>query len=446
MTARITLPVANNRTKISNFMRSEDDNATYIVVSVIADQPLILNVNQAYDEDFFDTQEAQQYSDLNNETTFRFTKVGTIAYFTLTNTSGTDCTYTRAFADYRNDYPETATSAQQVSDATTHTELQSLGLQVTSVNDDLKQCIQQSFNKYNFYGRNNEVALNAGGALIYADTVPPPIRSPDYREGWLYFNDNAGNKFNYYYFSNTAFLVPANEIVGQFCVFENLVPTLENVNVLFNIYAGTNFLTDGRRVYTSNVRIKPGVKYLAYWGQDPGVFPALPRLEYTLASERNWNGELNVLNMSVGSDSGYAAQTVGNLMTHVGYVDSEGAVTSSLIGSTDNINSGAQILKATKDASDILATTGNDVVQIRDRLESGNAFQTNDAVAISVLGDILGSSESILTFLQTETVNAEDTAVRNELQTVNNTLVLLGQKLDEVNTNLTTLINQGNGA
>lgn len=276
-----------------------------------------------------------------------------------------------------------------------------LNTRLVHINDNLRQSVQQSHNKYNFYGLNNEVILNEGGEDIYADTVPPPMRDPTNKEGWFYFNENAGNKFNYYYFSNTAYLVPANQVLGQFCIFENQSVTTENVNVLLSIYAGTDFFNDGLRVYTSSAKIKPGVKYLAYWGQDPNIFPGLPRLEYTLAVNRNWNGSLNVLTMSVGSDSGYAPQTVANLMTHMGYVDAnDGVVTSHLIGSSDNINASSQLVKLSRDIKDEVQIASQVVTvseQIRDQLQSGT-------------------------------------------MQVNNSLVLLGDKLDQVNTTLVTLM------
>lgn len=210
---------------------------------------------------------------------------------------------------------------------------------------------QESNFKYNLYGLNNEIILDKGGELIYADSSPIPTVSPFQKEGWNFINNNPSsvNKFNYYFFSNAGYTVRADEIQGQFCIFENNAVTTANVNVLFSLFAGTDFFNDGRQVYTSNERIKPGVKYLAYWGRDPGIYSQLPRLEYTLASERNWNPTLNVLTMSVGSDSGYAENTVNNLMSHVGYIDNNGVVISSLIGSSDNINSGGQLVKLSRD-------------------------------------------------------------------------------------------------
>lgn len=210
---------------------------------------------------------------------------------------------------------------------------------------------QQSNFKYNLYGLNNEIILDQGGELIYADSSPIPTVSPFQKEGWNYINNNpqSVNKFNYYYFSNAGYTVRADEIQGQFCIFENNAITTANVNVLLALYAGMDFFNDGRRVYTSTEKIKPGVKYLAYWGRDPGIYPQLPRLEYTLASERNWNPTFNVLTMSVGSDSGYVAETVNNLMSHVGYIDNNGVVVSSLIATKDNINSGGQLVKLSRD-------------------------------------------------------------------------------------------------
>lgn len=258
-----------------------------------------------------------------------------------------------------------------------------------NLNSDVKHLIQQG-STYNFYGKNNQVILNDGGELIYADTQPPPFRHPSFLEGWFYINQNAGDKFNYYFFSNTTFTLPASSVKGQFAIFENQALTTSNVNVLLAIYTG-DFFTGGRQVYTSNQRMEIGVKYLVYWGEDPQIFPELPRIEYTLASERNWNPNEPVLTMSVGSDSGYTAGTVNNLMTHMGYLTESGAVISTLIGSRDNVNSSSQLVQVLN--------------QIKSRLDLN--------LELAVL-------ETIRDNLTTQ------------FSTVNSNLVVLAEKLDEL--------------
>lgn len=227
-------------------------------------------------------------------------------------------------------------------------EVKGLNGLIGNLNSDVKHLIQQG-NTYNFYGKNNQVILNEPTSEeVYADTQPDPIRHPSFLEGWYYVNENAGDKFNYYFFSNTTFSLPASSVKGQFAIFENQAITTSNVNVLLAIYLG-DFFTGGRQVYTSNKRMEIGVKYLVYWGEDPQIFPELPRIEYTLASERNWDDTQEVLTMSVGSDSGYTAGTVNNLMTHVGYLTEDGPVITTLIGSRDNVNPTSQLVQGLDD-------------------------------------------------------------------------------------------------
>lgn len=107
MSVHILNPIKNDgRSRLSNFIKITDKSVTYIIVSVIADQPLVLNVYQAFNTDFYDIKETVEYTNIGNETTFGFMRIGTTAYFTLTNTSSANCTYTRAFADYRNEFPK----------------------------------------------------------------------------------------------------------------------------------------------------------------------------------------------------------------------------------------------------------------------------------------------------------------------------------------------------
>lgn len=264
-------------------------------------------------------------------------------------------------------------------DTITHIKLDNVNSNLNVIDNSLKTLIEER-NTYSLLGKNNELVLDVGGDTIYADTVPIPTISPDNKEGWFYTNDNQGNKFNYYYFSNTGFNLVVSDIKAQFCVFENLAITTNNVNVLLAIHGG-NFFTGPKRVFTSNQRIEPGVKFLVYWGEDPQVFKELPRIEYTLASERNWNDAEQLLTLSVGSDSGYTAGTIANLMSHVGYVDNTGSIVSRLIGSKDNINSGGQLVKLTKDlntnTSNVIALLQESIISMVSGFVSlGNKLDT----------------------------------------------------------------------
>lgn len=147
MTSKITQPVANGKTKISSFLETASLDATFIVVSVIADQPLLLNVQQAYDEDFFDSIGTQEYTDVGTESTFRFPRIGVKNFFTLSNSSGTDCTFTRAFAEFRN---QTSTNIVSISDVIgtnddiSHTKLDILNGNIQALNQSIIGLQKQS--------------------------------------------------------------------------------------------------------------------------------------------------------------------------------------------------------------------------------------------------------------------------------------------------------------
>lgn len=147
MTTKITQPVANGKTKISSFLETASADATFIVVSVIADQPLILNVQQAYDEDFFDSIGTEEYTDVGAESTFRFPRIGVKNFFTLSNTSGTDCTFTRAFAEFRNQTSSNIVSIDDVIDTNddlSHTKLDTLNQNIQALNQSIIGLQKQS--------------------------------------------------------------------------------------------------------------------------------------------------------------------------------------------------------------------------------------------------------------------------------------------------------------
>jgi hypothetical protein len=236
MSVSITLPILNGKTRTSNFLSTTDPSNTYIVVSVIADRQLTLVVNQAHDDKFFDKVDTFGYTIPNEEFNYTIKRVGTKANFTLTNSSGEDCTYTRAFGSYRegNDSVIINGGFIDVDDPTTHTKLDEIVVN-TSKNqqtaDDvetIKQTLQNEGISVSDADLLNQVELlrddvNAGldtfkfsqsyaslstdVSLLGADSVPQFDRHPTL-SGWRYTNAVEGGASNLYFYGlgiNNAF-------------------------------------------------------------------------------------------------------------------------------------------------------------------------------------------------------------------------------------------------
>jgi len=305
----------------------------------------------------------------------------------------------------KNNTSDTAINTLGISIDTSNinTKLEGIYNNTSNIDTNLSNLSQQSVTTK----KDNEIILNApSGVLAYADTVPIPIKDPFNRSGWYYQNTLATNKFNYYYFSNTGFTLKLGDVKGQYCIFQNDTLTTNNVNVILSLYGPDGFLPTGaRRVYSSNQKIEPGVKYLVYWGVDPLIFPELPRIQYTLADERNWDNNLNVLTMSVGSDSGYDALNVRNLMTHIGYVNAEDVPTTTmLIESLDALNSSSQLVGLNEtiknNTSDTAINTlgiSNDTTSINNKITSGQQTMSNSIPVVLASNQVLSTNITNIT-------------------------------------------------
>jgi len=226
-------------------------------------------------------------------------------------------------------------------DILTHDKLDLINNDTSNINSKLQSLISQT-TKFD----NSLILDSAPGIASYADSNPSPVMDAFNRDGLFYTNTLAGNKFNYYYYSNTSFTTTLGNIKGQFSIFQNDSLTTDNVIVILALYGIDGFTTGPERVYTSNEKLLPGVKYLVYWGVEPNIYPELPRIEYTLSNEINWDDNIDVLTMSVGSDSAYTAETVQNLMTHIGYINSDNEpVITTLINTLDAVNSETQMVE-----------------------------------------------------------------------------------------------------
>jgi len=187
------------------------------------------------------------------------------------------------------------------------------------------------------------------GIQAYADTVPTPTADAYKRPGWSYTNISAGNKFNYYFYSNANTTQTLGDITGAWCICENdaINTTSSIVNPIISIYTvgNLNVWYQSSRAYSGNTNMVAGMKYLCYWGVEPTVFPELPRIQLTLARQTGTllPGE-TVLTMSVGSDSGAGAGLIRNLMSHIGWRNASNEFITELIGDADFISTDVRIL------------------------------------------------------------------------------------------------------
>lgn len=115
--------------------------------------------------------------------------------------------------------------------------------------------------------------------LAYADGSKGAL-DPKGREGWYFTNAVAGQKINWYYYDQTVLNTTVANFQGTYAVVTidtNRVP-------FFAVYtAGTlNGWHQSRRVYSvqSPALVVPG-KYLVYTGENPSVYPELPRIQLT---------------------------------------------------------------------------------------------------------------------------------------------------------------------
>jgi hypothetical protein len=201
------------------------------------------------------------------------------------------------------------------------------------------------------------------GISAYADSVPVPTIDTYKRKGWYYTNTNAGNKYNYYFYSNGNTTQTLADITAAWCICENdsITTTSSIVNPIISIYTvgNLNIWYQSSRVYAANVNMVAGMKYLCYWGVEPSVYPELPRIQLTLATSNGTQLPTEtILTMSVGSDSGASAGIVKNLMTHIGWRNSSNEFITELIGDADYISTDVRILDKLSSGITVNTITG----------------------------------------------------------------------------------------
>lgn len=317
----------------------------------------------------------------------------------------------------------------------------------TSQNQVKQLSLLQQGDKYNFYGKNNEIILDtAEGIQVYADSVPIPTVDSLKREGWYYTNPVLGNKYNYYYFSNTGYLINAVDVIGQYCIFQNDAVSIRTdlVPILAIYTAGTNQgWYNGRKTFSVSQAIQSGVKYLAYWGQNPSIYPELPRIQLSLSSTTGvWNDTDKILTMSVGSNSGTPANNVKNLMTHCGYV-STGSIetTTTFIGSSKNINTDVRILDKLTNGISITNQISNYNLEST-QFEVKTQLESSNSILIDISNDIQSMNTNVakddtLNLVKDEliTLNSKNLALNDGLENIDANQLLTNDKLDTLITN-----------
>lgn len=116
-------------------------------------------------------------------------------------------------------------------------------------------------------------------APAYADGMKG-VLDPKGREGWYFINSFVGQKISWYYYDPTLLTTTVSNFQGTYAI----VTVDTNSVPYFAVYtAGTDFgWYKSRRVYSvqTPTPVSPG-KYLIYVGQNPDVYPELPRIQFT---------------------------------------------------------------------------------------------------------------------------------------------------------------------
>jgi hypothetical protein len=115
--------------------------------------------------------------------------------------------------------------------------------------------------------------------LVYADGMKGSL-DPKGREGWYFTNSVVGSKINWYYYDPAVLNTTVANFKGTYAVVTidtNRVP-------YFAVYTGgtLNGWYQSKRVYSvqNPATVSPG-KYLIYTGQNPSIYPELPRIQFT---------------------------------------------------------------------------------------------------------------------------------------------------------------------
>jgi hypothetical protein len=182
----------------------------------------------------------------------------------------------------------------------------------TEINTRLLPFEERSeFQKYSVFENN---------ASVFADGEPG-IKDPTgaLRDGWYYYNQTLGEKINWYFFDGTTQgTVTLGNISGY------AVMTFDSINsvpilAVYTFPTGTGDFLPGfahsRVVYDGPMVPAPvvGQKYVVYFGENPPVYPELPRIQLTYVpgtSGGDQDPSEIVLTVSLGSNS---AEPVGDV-------------------------------------------------------------------------------------------------------------------------------------
>lgn len=147
---------------------------------------------------------------------------------------------------------------------------------------------------------------------VYADSSRPPLEDPNFVDGWYFVNAQAGQKFNWYPYSGAATTHARQDISSIYMVVRFYQTTCRPHIGIYSKPTGTGDASSwyhSRWVYATYdqaIPTAPGT-YLVHFGDDPGIYPELPRLEIQATEEFNSVGDRalteEILTYAWGTDS-----------------------------------------------------------------------------------------------------------------------------------------------
>lgn len=155
-------------------------------------------------------------------------------------------------------------------------------------------------------------------ASVFADGRQG-VADPSSRSGWYFANSTAGHKINWYFYDGIKF---ANLRLSEFSAFA--VVTYDTTKTLLGFFAVYTVPTgsgDARPGFAHSAIVysaqtpQPviGTKYLVYFGQNPPIYPNLPRIQLAknnAASFGDQGANERVLTVAYMTDSGAGVNTV----------------------------------------------------------------------------------------------------------------------------------------
>ncbi len=224
---------------------------------------------------------------------------------------------TRGFISLDGDY--VTASSTQIKDVADPTDPQD-ALTLNYFNNNIPSVV--AFDFYPLQAYNTYATIYANGSAGILDPVTPT--NP--RAGWYYKNSGTPDKINWYFFDGT--LVSCQ--LQNFSAFA--VVTFDSIASLpfFSFYTfptGSGDIIPGfahsRIVYSTPYvpSAVAGTKYLIYFGNDPQVFPYLPRIQLTynaVASGGDQGPTELVSTAALATDSGASANQVQVMVENLG--------------------------------------------------------------------------------------------------------------------------------